>query len=167
MALAWNAGWVNALRGSNPLSSAKEAPVTCHGGFLLFEERLFTRPPARSPAPSPPARSPAPVRVNGTLPRSDVCSGLFTQFTILRRCHIDAPRRVQWSIDAERGAPNYRADQPPSMVYDAPVTMPAFSEVNQPTSEATSAGSTSRLMAASVSRTFSSTSSSGMSCALA
>lgn len=24
MALAWNAGWVNALRGSNPLSSATE-----------------------------------------------------------------------------------------------------------------------------------------------
>ncbi len=26
MALAWNAGWVNALRGSNPLSSAREVP---------------------------------------------------------------------------------------------------------------------------------------------
>src|SRR5690349_4618641 len=28
MALAWKAGWVNALRGSNPLSSALEGPVT-------------------------------------------------------------------------------------------------------------------------------------------
>lgn len=28
MALAWNAGWVNALRGSNPLSSATEVPVS-------------------------------------------------------------------------------------------------------------------------------------------
>ncbi len=27
MALAWNAGWVNALRGSNPLSSATEVPA--------------------------------------------------------------------------------------------------------------------------------------------
>ena len=27
MALAWNAGWVNALRGSNPLSSAKGKPL--------------------------------------------------------------------------------------------------------------------------------------------
>jgi hypothetical protein len=51
MALAWNAGWVNALRGSNPLSSAREAPVTCHGGFLLFEARLFTRPLWFAPTP--------------------------------------------------------------------------------------------------------------------
>ncbi len=27
MALAWNAGWVNALRGSNPLSSATKGQV--------------------------------------------------------------------------------------------------------------------------------------------
>ena len=58
-----------------------------------------------------------------------------------------------------------RALQPPSIVYDAPVTMPAFGDASQPTSAATSSGSTRRLIALSVSRTFSSTSCSAMPCA--
>ncbi len=40
MALAWNAGWVNALRGSNPLSSAEgKAPCDSFtGGFFVSSE---------------------------------------------------------------------------------------------------------------------------------
>ena len=36
MALAWNAGWVNALRGSNPLSSAREVPDQTSGRGLFY-----------------------------------------------------------------------------------------------------------------------------------
>ena len=38
MALAWNAGWVNALRGSNPLSSAAESlwSALCRPQALFF-----------------------------------------------------------------------------------------------------------------------------------
>ena len=46
----------------------------------------------------------------------------------------------------------HRALQPPSMVYDAPVTIPAAGEASQPTRAATSSGSTSRLIALSFSR---------------
>ena len=105
MALAWNAGWVNALRGSNPLSSAREAPVTCHGGFLLLGG-WFTRLPWFAPTPfaltpfAPTPFAPTPFasmdpctgqtyavvhsrssrfRVDVTLTRPDVCSGPLTR----------------------------------------------------------------------------------------
>ena len=73
MALAWNAGWVNALRGSNPLSSAKEAPVTRHGGFLLFENRLFTGSLTGS-------IHPAPVRMNGRSSPSECNKAAFIRW---------------------------------------------------------------------------------------
>src|SRR5690606_28359639 len=53
---------------------------------------------------------------------------------------------------------------PPSIVYEAPVTMPAASDASQPASDATSPGSTSRLTALSVSMIFSTTSLSGIAC---
>lgn len=82
MALAWNAGWVNALRGSNPLSSAKEAPVTCHGGFLLFID-VAIRPPAQSPAlvrahPSP--DQPTRLRINGRSSPSECNKAAFIRW---------------------------------------------------------------------------------------
>lgn len=45
MALAWNAGWVNALRGSNPLSSAREVPdqLSGRGLFLCPHNCRITR----------------------------------------------------------------------------------------------------------------------------
>src|SRR5690606_17770437 len=57
-----------------------------------------------------------------------------------------------------------RALHPPSIVYEAPVTMPAASEASHPASEATSLGSTRRLTALSVSMIRSTTSPSGMPC---
>ena len=65
---------------------------------------------------------------------------------------------------ARRAAVSYRALQPPSIVYDAPVTMPALGDASQATRDATSSGSTSRLIALSDSRTFSTTSCSAMPC---
>ena len=66
--------------------------------------------------------------------------------------------------DVDGAVATHRAVHPPSIVYEAPVTIPALSDTSQPTSEATSSGSMSRLIAFSVSSTFSSTSSSGMPC---
>ena len=50
MALAWNAGWVNALRGSNPLSSAREVPDQSWSGTFslprsIAEQRYCRRMP--------------------------------------------------------------------------------------------------------------------------
>src|SRR5690606_14310492 len=62
------------------------------------------------------------------------------------------------------GCQCHRAVHPPSIVYDAPVTIPAASEASQPASEATSSASTRRLIALSVSMTFSTPSVPGSPC---
>lgn len=80
MALAWNAGWVNALRGSNPLSSAREAPVTCHGGFLLFEARWFTCPLCR-----PVRFVPIQLRINGRSSPSECKKATFIRWRATTR----------------------------------------------------------------------------------
>src|SRR6478735_4327389 len=70
-------------------------------------------------------------------------------------------RHIDGAVDA------HRAVHPPSIVYEAPVTIPAFSDASQPAREATSSASTSRLTALSVSMIFSTTSLSGMPCTFA
>ena len=61
-------------------------------------------------------------------------------------------RRLPLGNGRRVGGLCHRALQPPSMVYDAPVTIPAAGEASQPTRAATSSGSTSRLIALSFSR---------------
>ena len=56
----------------------------------------------------------------------------------------------------------HRAVHPPSMVYDAPVTMPASGPASHAASEATSSGSMRRFTADSVSMIFSTTSDSSI-----
>ena len=56
---------------------------------------------------------------------------------------------------------------PPSIMYEAPVTMPADGDASQPTSEPTSSGSTRRLIALSLRKISAITRSSGMPCVLA
>src|SRR4029079_6754179 len=80
-------------------------------------------------------------------------------------CVLDiAFRRLPLGHDGGLGGVCHRALPPPSMVYDAPVTIPAAGEASQPTRAATSSGSTNRLIALSFSKLSATTWSSGMPC---
>ena len=182
MALAWNAGWVNALRGSNPLSSARNPrnSSSC-GGFLIRCSCRWLR--RRSPAAASERAVPNPRPGRTSFSQGTEAVGIRFRLRAApsvdpHECAITTLRQLQWSIHAANGKRQtangkrqtsnrptgkqqtpepQRADPPPSMVYDAPVTIPASEDASHPTREATSEGSTSRLIALSVSMTCSST----------